>query len=77
MSRRDAELEEEMREHLARLTEQNLAAGMTRAEARRAAHLQFGHTEGLKEAIRSQRPLAWLADTGGCRERGARPPPLR
>lgn len=46
---------EEMREHLARRAQANLAAGMTPEEARYAAHRQFGGVEQLKELSREQR----------------------
>ncbi len=55
---RDHEMDEEMRHHLALLVEENLAAGMSPEEARRAAHLRFGHAESLQEEARAARPRA-------------------
>ena len=65
MSDGDADLDEEMREHVRRLTEQNLAAGTSRAEARRAALTRFGSPEALLQPRRDERPAAWLDDLAG------------
>jgi putative ABC transport system permease protein len=51
----DAEMAEEMREHLARRIEANLAAGMSPEEARYAAQRSFGGVEQMKEIAREQR----------------------
>ncbi|HEX2855671.1 MAG TPA: ABC transporter permease [Opitutaceae bacterium] len=51
----DAEMDEEMRAHLARRTEANIAAGMSPGEARYAAQRQFGGVDQLKEIAREQR----------------------
>ena len=48
--RRDEErLHEEMQEHIAAQTEENLRAGMTPEEARRQACLKLGAMEALRE----------------------------
>ena len=60
----DAEMAEEMREHLERRTEANLAAGMSAEEARYAAQRQFGGVEQLKEVAREQRSGRWIEDVG-------------
>lgn len=60
----DADMAEEMREHLARRTEANRAAGMTPDEARYAAQRQFGGVEQLKEIAREQRGWPWLDALG-------------
>lgn len=51
----DAEMAEEMRGHLERRVEANLAAGMSMEEARDAARRQFGGVEQLKEIAREGR----------------------
>src|SRR5258706_10041963 len=58
--RMDAEFSEELRDHLDRETQVNLAAGMSGPEARRAAHLSLGHIEGIREEARSARAGAVL-----------------
>ena len=56
----DAEMAEEMRLHLERRTQANLAAGMSADEARYAAQRQFGGVDQLKETAREQRGGVWL-----------------
>ena len=51
----DQELTEEMRFHLERQIAENLAAGMSPQEARRAARLEFGGVEQVKEGCRDTR----------------------
>jgi macrolide transport system ATP-binding/permease protein len=58
-SRRDAEMAEEMRQHVDLLTERNIAAGMSPDEARNAALRQFGGVEQVKEIAREQRVWRW------------------
>src|SRR3989442_4248175 len=59
--RRDAEMAEEIQQHVDLLTERNIAAGMLPHEARNAALRQFGGLEQIKEVAREQR--VWrLAD---------------
>ena len=50
-------LREEIEEHLALQTEENLRAGLTPAEARRQAALKFGAVEAIKEDYRAERGL--------------------
>src|SRR5215208_7825568 len=56
------ELDEELRFHLEREFEQNLARGMSPAEARRAALLKFGGVEKIKEECRDARGVRPLED---------------
>jgi putative ABC transport system permease protein len=56
----DAEMAEEMRQHLERRREANIAGGMSPEEARYAAQRQFGGVDQLKEIAREQRSGAWL-----------------
>jgi hypothetical protein len=59
--RRGAErLREEMEEHLVLQTEENIRAGMTLAEARRQARLQFGAIETIREAYHAEEGLPLL-----------------
>ncbi|HLC14322.1 MAG TPA: permease prefix domain 1-containing protein, partial [Chthoniobacterales bacterium] len=56
---RDAEMAEEIQQHLDLLTERNIAAGMLPHEARNAALRQFGGVEQIKEVAREQRLWRW------------------
>jgi len=58
----ESEMEAEMRFHLEMKTQENLAQGMSPAEARRSARLTFGGLEGIKEECRVERHVAWLQD---------------
>lgn len=51
---------EELRYHLERRTETNIANGMSPEEARYAAQRQFGGIEQIKERAREQRGWIWL-----------------
>jgi putative ABC transport system permease protein len=55
--RADQRLREEMDEHLALQTEENLRTGMSLAEARRRAVLKFGAVESVREGYRSEQSL--------------------
>src|SRR6185503_17625497 len=57
------EADEEMRFHLEREIEHNVARGMTDDEARRAAELAFGGTQRYREETRDARGFAWLDAT--------------
>src|SRR5262249_5529252 len=48
----DAELEEEIRVHIAHRADDLEGAGLDRAEAERRARVEFGHRERLKEECR-------------------------
>lgn len=50
-------LREEIEEHLALQTAENLRAGLSRVEARRQAMLKFGGVEAIKEDYRAERGL--------------------
>jgi predicted permease len=50
-------LREEIEEHVALQTEENLRAGLTPVEARRQAMLKFGGVEAMKEDYRAERGL--------------------
>jgi len=55
-----SDVDEELRFHLEQQTEANIAAGMTKDEARRQAMIAFGGVEGAREACHEQRPLSLL-----------------
>lgn len=56
----ERELDEELRYHVERKTEENIARGMTTEEARRAARIALGGVEQVKEQVRAVRAGAWL-----------------
>jgi putative ABC transport system permease protein len=56
----DAELDRELRAHLDLQIEENLARGMSPAEARRAALSTFGGVENVREQARDARGVAFL-----------------
>src|SRR5579863_4299263 len=58
----DIELDEELRSHVERQIAANVSAGMSPAEARRAAMREFGGVEGLKEECRDMRQVNWIQD---------------
>ena len=58
-SRRDEEMAEEIRQHLERLTERNIALGMSAQDARHAALRKFGGIEQAKELAREERVWMW------------------
>ena len=57
---RERELNAELRAWVQQLTEENIKAGMSPAEARRAALDETGGLEHVKEAVRGQRSTALL-----------------
>jgi len=59
----DADLEEELRAHIDLATEENIARGMTRRQARNAALRSFGGVAQVKETYRLQRGLPLLETT--------------
>ncbi len=56
----EAEMGEELRDHLERQAAANLVAGMAPEEARRQARLQLGGVEGVKESCREERRGFWV-----------------
>jgi putative ABC transport system permease protein len=52
----DTDLADEMRFHIERETDANIASGMTPAAARRAARLSFGSVDAAQEQSREERP---------------------
>jgi predicted permease len=56
----DHELNAEMATHIEMAVEENLRSGLSPAEARRAAYVQFGGMEQARELHRDSRGLPWL-----------------
>jgi predicted permease len=56
----DQELDDEIGYHVEAKTEENIAKGMSPEEARRAARIELGGVEQVKEKMRSVRTGAWL-----------------
>src|SRR6266568_8720741 len=58
----DQELDDELRDHLERKTEEYMAQGMTQEEAHRRARLDLGGIEQTKEKCREARRVNWIQD---------------
>src|SRR5947207_8555654 len=58
----DQDLDDELRDHLERRTEEYVAKGMTREAARRRARLDLGGVEKVKEECRDARRVNWIQD---------------
>src|SRR2546421_159971 len=58
----DQELDEELRDHLKRKTDEYVAQGMTQAEAHRRARIDLGGIEQTKEKCRDARRVNWIQD---------------
>src|SRR5213082_2718665 len=58
----DQELDDELRDHLERKTEEYMAQGMTQEEAHRRARLDLGGIEQTKEKCRDARKVNWIQD---------------
>ena len=58
----DEELDDELRDHLERRTEEYVGKGMESEEARRQARLDQGGIEQTKEKCRDARHVSWIQD---------------
>jgi len=58
----DAELDDELRDHLDRVTDGYVEKGMAAGEARRRARLDMGGVEKVKEECRDARRVNWMQD---------------
>jgi hypothetical protein len=58
----DQELEDELRDHLERQTEEYVAKGLSPKEARRMALVELGGVEQTKEKCRDARRVRWLQE---------------
>src|SRR5262249_19074225 len=61
-SEMERELDDELRHHIERQTEQDIRMGMNPEEARYAARKSFGGVEQAKERSRDARGARWLED---------------
>src|SRR2546430_163942 len=61
-TRADQELDEELRDHLDRKTEEYVGQVMTREEAHRRARIDLGGIEQTKEKCRDARRVNWIQD---------------
>ena len=61
-SEMERHLDAELRFHFDGLVADNLRAGMSEAEARRHARLEFGGVEQVKEECRDARGTRWIED---------------
>src|SRR2546426_1283024 len=58
----DQELDDELRDHLDRKTQEYVAHGMTQEDAHRRARLDLGGIEQTKEKCRDARRVNWIQD---------------
>ena len=58
----DQELDDELRDHLDRKTEEYMTQGLTHEEARRRAQLDLSGVEQTKEQCRAERRVHWIQD---------------
>ena len=58
----DQELDDELRGHVQRKTEEYIEQGMTQEEAHRRARLDLGGIEQTKEKCRDARKVNWIQD---------------
>ena len=65
-------LREEIAEHIALQTEENLCAGLSPVEARRQAMLKFGGVEAMKQDYRAERGLPLIENLLGDLRNAAR-----
>src|SRR5437016_7730304 len=56
----DTDLDQEVDSHLEMLIEENIRAGMPPEEAQRAARIELGGIEQVKEQVREERLGNWL-----------------
>jgi hypothetical protein len=60
LHRVESDLDQEVRSHLTMLTDESVRAGMSRKDAERAARMELGGIEQVKEQVREQRIGNWL-----------------
>ena len=61
-NRLEDQLDAELRDHFDRLVDDYRHAGVSDAEARRRARLEFGGLDQVKEACRDERGTRWVED---------------
>jgi predicted permease len=57
----DRDAADELRDHVERMVEERMQAGVPEADARRAVRLELGNPEAAREGLRDGRTWAWLA----------------
>jgi predicted permease len=62
-SREDAELQRELEAHLQHEIDDNVARGMSPAEARRQAHVKLGNSLVIRDRVWETNRLKWVEDT--------------
>src|SRR5215213_10543238 len=60
----DVDMAAEVRLHIEHRTRENIAAGMSADDARRAAQRAFGNVGLIQDSARDQRGVRWLEDLG-------------
>lgn len=70
--RADAELQEEMKFHLAAEIDENIARGVSPEEARRLALLKFGNPQQVRDKLWRQNTVSWLDGLGRNLRHGGR-----
>jgi predicted permease len=60
--RQEREMNEELRFHIEMETRRNIESGLSEAEARRRALVDFGGVESHKDSVRDERGTSWLYD---------------
>ena len=70
--RRDSDLDQEIRSHLEMLIDENIRAGMPPKEAARAARMELGGSEQVKEQVREIRMGNWIRSVASDCRYGAR-----
>src|SRR6266446_9109159 len=68
----DQELDDELRDHVERKTDEYVAQGMATEAARRRARLELGGIEQTKEKCRDARRVNWIHDFVGDLRHGLR-----
>lgn len=68
----DAELQEEMKFHLAAEIDENIARGVSPEEARRLALLKFGNPQQVRDKLWRQNTVSWLDGLGRNLRHGGR-----
>ena len=71
-AQKERELSAEIESYIAIATSENIAAGMTAAEAADAARRKFGNATRVKETVHDMNPINWLDDLWGDLRYGAR-----
>src|SRR4051794_10649719 len=66
------DISEELRDHVEKLTEENIRSGMTPTDARRAAAVRFGNVGAISDAVQQERRVFRFEQLGADLRFGAR-----